>query len=330
MKSSTAAIDILACLLLCMIGSGCAGDRSISVTEGSPLPISTAGHAGGLVAGMPVVVGGSHWSPDKTTKRWLHECFIYRRGHWEAGPDFRRPTSDAAFATDGRALFVAGGTDGNAASNAAAKLAASGGKLEWQELPPLPIELESAGGAFLDGTFYVVGGFTKAALSNELFALDTTAKESRWRTLAPLPAPGRGYMAIVAAGSSLYVFGGYAAPPHVKEFKVFDDAYRYDPANDRWEQLADVRMPGYAWTAVAIDDHTLLFAGRVAKVGEVTSELFELDLRTFRTRTRGNTVTPTTCVPGIQVKPMTWWFPGGEPSTDRSRTDRTSIVAIRQ
>lgn len=330
MKRSKGVVVHFACLLLCATGWGCARDHSLTVTEGAPLPISTAGHAGGLVDGLPVVVGGSHWSHDKSSKRWLHECFVFRNDKWEAGPDYPRPMSDAAFATDGRSLFVAGGTDGKTASSAVTKLASKNGEIEWCDLPPLPIGLECAGGAYLNGTFYVVGGFTRESLSNQLFALDTTAVHPQWKTLASLPAQGRGYMAFVAAGGSLYLFGGYAAPPHVKEFLIFDDGFRYDPAHDQWVRLIGFKIPGYAWTAIALDDNSLLFAGRVAKPGEVTNELFELDLRTLKTRSLGNTVTPTTCVPAIHIAPATWWFPGGEPSTDRSRTARTSVVTVHQ
>src|SRR2546423_7205737 len=75
---------------------GARGQLSAKVVDGPRLPVTTAGNAGGVIDGKPVVAGGSSWSADKTTQRWLTECFVCRDGNWIARPSLPPPPSDPA------------------------------------------------------------------------------------------------------------------------------------------------------------------------------------------------------------------------------------------
>ena len=303
---------------------------SAVVSEGPPIPIATAGHAGGLVDGMPVVVGGSHWSDDRATKSWLQECFVYQKDHWVPGPSLPHGMSDGAYAFNARGLYIVGGKDDKTPSNEVLQLAPHNGALKWESLTTFPETIESASAAIIADTLYVTGGFSGEKASNKLWSLDLKDPNAAWKSLAPLPASPRGYSAFVAAGSQLYLFGGLVLPPYQKEVALFGDAYRYDPFTNSWKQLDGFNLPGYAWTATAVNDQQIMFTGRVAKLSETSGEVLLLDLNTLQVKNVGELVTPSCCMPAIPMGGETWWLPGGEPAANRVRSARTSVVQLKR
>ena len=332
----------LAALLTLLWLPGCSSDASAPaaddnpvrlvarVSEGPPMPHATAGHVGGLVRGVPVVAGGSSWVENRTKKRWNHACFVFRDGRWTPGPSLPQPLSDAAYAYGPDGLYAAGGTDGTNATDAVLRLADTSGEASWQRVAALPDRIEAASGAILSNTFYVFGGFASGKASNRLWALDLRTRGATWRAAAPLPADGRGYSALVAAGEHLYLFGGFVSPPYGPKVTIFADVHRYDPATDQWNKLQGVNLPGYAWTASAVNAHQIVLTGRVAEIGNVSDEILLVTLPTQEARPIGRMVTPACCMPALPVAARTWWLPGGEPDTNRSRTERTSIVTLEE
>jgi hypothetical protein len=300
------------------------------VSEGPPIPLSTAGHIGGLVRGVPVVAGGSSWVENRTKKRWNHECFAFRDGKWVIAPSLPQPLSDAAYACGPGGLYAAGGTDGKNPTTAVLHLADASTGASWQRLAPLPETIEAASGAFATNNFYVFGGFSGGKPSNRLWALDVTKRNATWRSVASLPADGRGYTALVAADDQLYLFGGFVSPPYTSKVTVFADAYRYDPAADRWTKLEGFALPGYAWTATAVGPRQVMLTGRAPQVSVVSDEILLVNPSTLDVRPIGHLMIPGCCMPAIPVARRTWWLPGGEPDTNRSRTERTSIVTLEE
>ena len=71
-----------------------------------------------------------------------------------------------------------------------------------------------------------------------------------------------------------------------------------------------------------------MLTGRAAEIGKVSDEILLVDLSTLNVRPIGRLMIPGCCMPAIPVAPRTWWLPGGEPDTNRSRSDRTSIVKL--
>jgi hypothetical protein len=71
-----------------------------------------------------------------------------------------------------------------------------------------------------------------------------------------------------------------------------------------------------------------MLTGRVAEIGKTSDEIWLVDLTDNSMRAIGNLVIPSCCMPAIPVSKGTWWLPGGEPATNRSRTNRTSIVQV--
>jgi N-acetylneuraminic acid mutarotase len=234
--------------------------------------------------------------------------------------------SDLAYASDATGLYIAGGTDGKAATGQTLRLSNVGADATWQKLAYLPEPVESAAGAIHLGIFYVVGGFTKGHASNKLWALDTSKPDAQWKACAPIPAPGRAYAALLAHGNFLYLFGGYAGPPGDEKTKVFADAYRYDPAVDQWELVKGFDLPGFGWCAVSIDTDHVMLAGRIDGDDRITDDVWLVDLKQSKPAAVGKLILATCCATPTQISPDTWWFVGGEPDSNKSRTPRISVV----
>jgi N-acetylneuraminic acid mutarotase len=306
-----------------------AGEAKAEVTEGPALPFGIAAHAGGVVRGKPFVAGGSSWSADKTTKRRHAESFVFSDGKWAPGPALPQGLSNLAYGCDYSGLYVAGGTDGQAATRDVLRLADVGGDAKWEKLAPLPDPVESAAGAVRGGVVYVAGGFTNGKSSNRVFTLDVTRADAKWKECAPLPAHGRAYAALVPLGEFLYLLGGYAGPPADEKTEVFGDAWRYDPAADKWERLEGFDLPGFGWCAVPVDDSHVMLAGRIDGDNRITDDVWLVDVRSpDKPVAIAKLVTATCCATPARVAPDTWWFIAGEPDVGKSRTPRVSVVKV--
>src|SRR4051812_8200713 len=157
---------------------GARGELSAIVVEGPRLPVTTAGNAGGIIDGKPVVAGGSSWSADKTTKSWLTECFVCRDGNWIAGPPLPQPLSDPAYASDASGLYIAGGTAHKVATDQVLRLTTTAQAGHWETMPSLPAAVEGASGAISSHTLYVFGGFSQDKASNALWSLDLQSRNA--------------------------------------------------------------------------------------------------------------------------------------------------------
>jgi N-acetylneuraminic acid mutarotase len=303
------------------------GADAMGVTEGPALPSGRGSHAGGVVNGHAVVAGGTAWSADKKTKSWLSDSLVYRDEQWSPGPALPHAVSEPAFASDGKSLYVVGGRRGAAEINDDAfRLVEADGKLRWDELPRLPVGLSANGGAILGGELFIACGATSDGPTNRVLSLDVTSSDAKWRERAPLPGPARMYPALVACGRSLYLFGGMRTVPQ-RGMEVFADAYRYDPKSDAWQRLPDLPARGYCWAASPIDDATVLIAGRAD--GAIHDEVWHVNLADMRVRSAGNAVIQATCAPLLRLANDTWWLVGGEPDSNKNRTERVSVIRVK-
>ena len=56
------------------------------ISEGPRMPLGRGSHAGGIVDGQVVIVGGTSWNHERTVKSYLNSSVVYTDGAWQSGP----------------------------------------------------------------------------------------------------------------------------------------------------------------------------------------------------------------------------------------------------
>src|SRR5829696_8175234 len=172
------------------------------------------------------------------------------------GPAWRRlapvPTerTEVAAAAVGRRIWVLGGYAPDGATLATAEVYDTVTD-SWSRGPDLPVAVNHAMAATLDGVLYVAGG-----TSGQLARLDG----DRWRRLAPLPR-GRQAGGLVALDGRLYLVGG------VVEGGLASDTQVYDPAADRWTAAPGLPTPREHLGAAAAGGRVYVVGGRTGGIG---------------------------------------------------------------
>lgn len=135
---------------------------------------------------------------------------------------------------------------------------------QWETLPDLPRPIDHGASGVVDGVFYVLGGRDGgiAGVSEAVYAFDPAAGE--WTRGADMPTP-RGGVAGAVLGGKIYVLGGEGNPD--TESGVFDEVEAYDPATDRWEELAPMATPRHGMGAAG-------FGGRIYVPGGAVRQAF--------------------------------------------------------
>jgi hypothetical protein len=300
------------------------------ISEGPRLPMGRGSHAGGVINGHIMIVGGTSWNQERTKKSFLNDSLVFDDNAWQPGPSIDAPLAEGAFADDGHALYLAGGLSGpNQPRDLVLRITQNGaGKFAAQKLPSLPLALSASGAAIINHRLYLAcGTFLSGKSTNRVWSLDLKNSSAPWREQAPLPAIGRAYPAVVACGNFIYLLGGLDDAAKSVHERTLCDVYQYDPASDRWKSLGNLPFPGYCWSAQPIDDTRLLLAGRAD--GLIHDEVWLVHLPDLSAQLLGHTVLQATCAPLMKAGPNTWWLVGGEPDSQKNRTNRVSIITLR-
>jgi len=177
------------------------------------------------------------------------------------GPAWRRlapvPTerTEVAAAAVGRRIWVLGGYAPDGATLATAEVYDTVANT-WSRGPDLPVAVNHAMAATLDGVLYVAGGNDGRRPSDQVARLDG----DRWRRLAPLPR-GRQAGGLVALDGRLYLVGG------VVEGGLASDTQVYDPAADRWSPAPGLPTPREHLGAAAAGGRVYVVGGRTGGIG---------------------------------------------------------------
>ena len=305
--------------------------EAFDISEGLALPTGRGNHAGGMISGHVVVAGGTTWSADRTTKQWLSDSLVLKDGTWSPGPPLPHAVSEPAFASDGLALYIAGGRRGAAETNEGVyRLSEVNGKLAWATLPKLPATITAGAAAIVNGRMVVTCGSTQNAPTNQTWSLNVAGDAgdgaAAWRACKALPGPPRMYPAFVECAGFVYLFGGMRPTEErgKRGMEALRDAYRYDPEADAWERLADLPAKGYCWAAAAVDDQSVLLTGRAD--GVIQDDVWLVNVPEMRVQGLGRTVIPSTCAPLVRIDAKTWWLVGGEPDSNKTRTEKVSVI----
>jgi N-acetylneuraminic acid mutarotase len=182
---------------------------------------------------------------------------------WEPLAPMPNARSSAVTVVHGKTIWLAGGMS-RGLGDAVSSYDSVANKWTNYDALRLPEARDHAGGAVVDGIFYLVGGRVLIHTQNRatVFALNLTAlasgQEAKWVTKAPMPAP-RGGIAVAAAGRKIYVFGGEgnAANPN----GVFPDVAVYDVAKDSWDSADPMTMPRHGFGAASVGDKVYVPGG---------------------------------------------------------------------
>src|SRR5512133_1735415 len=161
------------------------------------------------------------------------------------------PRTEVAAAAVGGRIWVLGGYAPDGATLATAEVYDTAADT-WARGPDLPVAVNHAMAATLDGALYVAGGNDGSRPSTQLARLDG----DRWRTLAPLPQ-GRAAGGLVALDGRLYLVGG------VVEGGLAADTQVYDPAADAWSPAPGLPTPREHLGAAASAGRVYVVGGRV-------------------------------------------------------------------
>jgi N-acetylneuraminic acid mutarotase len=323
---------VLCTLMVTMVSCSTTTSVKMDATEsicsdGPSLPTARAGHAGGIVDGKLFIVGGNNWSNDRKTKNWLCDTYVFDNNCWQRCFMLPDAIADMMYAYDEDGLYICGGSDGTKKLNATYLFKASY-KLP-NELACLPLAIDSGGAAILNRTLYVACGATDTGLTSKLWRLDTRAQKGIWKECSPLPGPAREFPAVVACGNYLYVLGGVILQKEQPTMTVLRDTYKYDPTTDKWEKIPDLPFGGYAWSASAVDNKSILMTGRAFENSQTSNDIWLINVDNMRPQNLGTLQIKACAAPLIKVASKTWWYIGGEPDANRSRTSRVSIISLK-
>jgi N-acetylneuraminic acid mutarotase len=135
---------------------------------------------------------------------------------------------------------------------------------KWKQLPDIndsPEGRDHAGGAVINGTFYVVGGRVGARekVRGTVYAINLLEAFPKWGSKASMPT-ARGGIAVAAYENNIYTFGGEGNPaPGTKG--VFPSTEVYDVTTDSWKSLAPMKMPRHGTQAVTVGQKIYLPGG---------------------------------------------------------------------
>lgn len=301
---------------------------SAAVAEGPRLPLGRGSHAGGDVGGRVVVAGGTSWNADSTRKSFLSDTIVYQDGQWVAGPSLPAPFAEGGFADDGSSLYLTGGlTAADQSSALVSRIRAVDGRLQVDSLPALPAPVSGCAAEISGGTLFVACGYRNGQPTTTLLSLDLSRPDSQWVERLSAPGPGRAYPALVASGPYLYLLGGLRGGDGSVHDRTLRDALRYDPASNQWTAIGQLPVAGYCWSSVPLGQDRVLLVGRAD--GEIHNEIRILNLQDLSAPIVGRTVIQATCAPLVPAGPGTWWFIGGEPDSQKHRTERVTVISVR-
>lgn len=179
---------------------------------------------------------------------------------WESLPPMPTARSEMSAVAWGNTIYVPGGLGGTRSFEAFDTQQG-----HWLKLPQMPEGRHHIAIAAYQAKIYVFGGADgnwRASDSSFVFDIET----GQWSRVASMPAV-RYAAAAAVIGSYIYVVGGDGPGGHT---------LRYDPAGNRWQELAAPRLRREHTTAVSRNGQLLLIGGRWSGVGELADvELYD-------------------------------------------------------
>ncbi|MBM3782823.1 MAG: hypothetical protein FJW30_00610 [Acidobacteria bacterium] len=166
------------------------------------------------------------------------------RDRWSTAGQMPTPRGASGVASDGRRIYVAGGS-GAAGAGTAFEVFDTQTR-EWSRLPAMPTSRNHLTAQFVGGKFYAIAG-REARDVNLVEEFDPAT--SQWRARRPAPTT-RGGLASAVVNGKIYVMGGEgnSGTPQA----TFRQNEEYDPVADTWRSLPDMPTPRHGLYAAAV------------------------------------------------------------------------------
>jgi N-acetylneuraminic acid mutarotase len=148
---------------------------------------------------------------------------------------------------------------------------------KWEQLPPLPWPLTSAGACAIETKVYVCGGaqydiqsgfHTQIApagkveqLGSRLLMLDTAHLDVGWKRLADCPGTPRFVHTVQAVAGKVYVIGGATGGSPTR---TVVDNWRFDPDRAEWSRIRDLPISSGNFpksSNLVFDDRFIILVG---------------------------------------------------------------------
>lgn len=175
-------------------------------------------------------------------------------GTWRSAAPLPAQRTEVAAASDGQAVFVAGGMAMDEATDRLTVFRYDPAADAWTAAGQLDQAVHHAGLAVLEGRLYIVGGYggPRNAPTARLRVIDLAT--GALSDAAPMPT-ARGALAVAVLDGRIHAIGG-TAEGSVATHEV------YDPAADSWTEAAPMAVPRNHLAAVAHDGRIYAIGGR--------------------------------------------------------------------
>ena len=287
------------------------------------LPSARGSYVSGFVGDRLVLAGGTFWQDG--VKRWLDGVIAYdpTADRWEALPPMPKAVGYAAGATDNNALYVLGGDGSEAPEAACFRLSAIDGVYRWDEIEAPPEHRSYAQAVVLQGEVYLLGGSETfsdlSTASSTVYKRSLELERAAWGPASPMPGEGRAIFAAAVCRERIYIFGGCNLSPQ-GQLRNLKSAYEYDPAADRWRQLADLPVATRAFGGAAVDDRYIFlfggYSGDDDASGQFESRVYRYDVELDRYDQMAGLPEPN-CDMAFHLWRGAFYGAGGEPGPKR-------------
>jgi N-acetylneuraminic acid mutarotase len=186
---------------------------------------------------------------------------------WESLAPTGLDRQEVSFVRAGERFYLAGGATEQQAYDPSTD--------SWQDVAPLPRNLDHIQGVAISGQIYYVGGLAAwpEPHVHSVYVYDPAT--NRFSTRRPMPR-GRGGGGVAAHDGKIYYAGGLNEGRAVAWFDV------YDPESDSWSQLPDMPRPRDHFQAAVVGGRLFAIGGRDSELGQEYSETDAFDFATGR------------------------------------------------
>lgn len=258
--------------------------RAVAVLPGlnsiTPSP-GLAGPVTGITGNKLVVAGGANFPGGMPwlggSKVYYNDVYILQRakGNKFSWLDVKPLSLKQKLAysgnvtTPGGIVCVGGETDtGHTRKSFVLQWDESLQDVRFRDLPDLPFAIANMAIANIGNTIYIAGGEDGRNVFNTFLALDISMASPQWKRLPDLPIAMSHSAAVAQTNGKnqcIYVFGG-RAKSHDDLSKLYNVVFRFDPAENKWEQISSISDGSTttnlsAATAIAYGDACILLIG---------------------------------------------------------------------